>query len=221
MGRNYRRVYSPEYNKPKNLHRGAAQKNTPHPNSEQPRKVQKPQQTKGRKIPAEPISNPPIAQRLTPFCRSRGEAKELAGQCRRPMITHKEVNLLGALTSRTQGQTRPPRERSVTETNTNGSVWQSDVATVGPPEKKPGGNICHPEATEAAGMRPLPQTQAKAMQGAMTITQAQRSEGNRGPGCRSSRVPARKRSSRVPADPTVRRRGEGRVDPTVCRGNYR
>ena len=62
-------------------------------------------------------------------------------------------------------------------------------------------------------MKPLPQTQAKATHAAMTITNAQRSEGNRGPGCRSSRVPARERSSRVPADPTVRRSKEGRVDP--------
>jgi len=145
----------------------------------------------GRKIPAELISNPPIAQRLTPFCSSRGGAKEPEGQCRRPMITHKEVNLPGALTSRNQGQTRPPRERSVTETNTDGSVWQGEVATVGPPETRPGGSACHPEATEVAGMKPLPQTQAKAMHAAMTITQAQRSEGNRGPGCRSSRVPAK------------------------------
>ena len=53
-------------------------------------------------------------------------------------------------------------------------------------------------------MKPLPQTQAKATHVAMTITQAQRSEGNRDPGCRSSRVPA---------DPTVRRSGEGGVDP--------
>jgi len=111
--------------------------------------------TQGRKIPAEPISNPPIAQRLTPFCRSRGGAKEPAGQCCRPMITHKEVNLPGALKSRTQGQTRPPRERSVTETNTNGSVCQGEVATVGLPETNPGGSACHPEATEAAGMKPL------------------------------------------------------------------
>jgi len=62
-------------------------------------------------------------------------------------------------------------------------------------------------------MIPLPQTQAKATHAAMTITQAQRSEGNRGPGCRNSRVPAKKRSSRVPADPTVRRSKEGGVDP--------
>ena len=55
----------------------------------------------------------------------------------------------------------------------------------------------------AASMKPLPQTQAKAPHAAMTITQAHRSEGNRGPGCRSSRVPA---------DPTVRRRGEGGGD---------
>ena len=48
--------------------------------------------TQGRTVPAEPISNPPRAQPLTPFCRSRGGAKEPAGQCRRPMITHKEVN---------------------------------------------------------------------------------------------------------------------------------
>jgi len=61
-------------------------------------------------------------------------------------------------------------------------------------------------------MKPLPQTQAKATHAAMTITQAQRSEGNRGPGCRSSRVPAREQSSRVSADPTVRRRREGGVD---------
>ena len=53
-------------------------------------------------------------------------------------------------------------------------------------------------------MKPLPQTQAKATHTAMTITQAQRSEGNRGPGCRSSRVPA---------DPTVRRSKEEGVDP--------
>jgi len=115
--------------------------------------------------------------------------------------------------SRTQGQTRPPRERSVTETNTSGSVWQGEVATVGPPETRPEGSACHPEATEAAGMKPLPQTQAKATHAAMTITQAQRSEGNRGPGCRSSRVPAKERSSRVPADPTVKRSKEGGVDP--------
>jgi len=137
------------------------------------------------------------------------------------MITHKEGNLSQALTFRTQGQTRPPSERSVTEKNTNGSVWQGEVATVGPPEMKPGGSACHPEATEAAGMKALPQTQAKATHAAMTNTQAQRLEGNRGPGCRSSRVPARERSSRVPADSTVRRRGEGGVDPTRCRGNYR
>jgi len=62
-------------------------------------------------------------------------------------------------------------------------------------------------------MKPLPQTQAKATHAAMTITQAQRSEGNRGPGCRSSRVPARERSSRVPADPTVRKGKEEGVDP--------
>jgi len=62
-------------------------------------------------------------------------------------------------------------------------------------------------------MKPLPQIQAKATHAARTITQAKTSEGNRGPGCRSSRVPAKKRSSRVPADPTVRRRGEGGVDP--------
>jgi len=115
------------------------------------------------------------------------------------MITHKEVTLPGAPTSRTQGQTRPPRERSVTETNTNGSVWQGNVVTVGPAEMRPEGSACHPEATEVAGMKPLPQTQAKATHAAMTITQAQRSEGNRGPGCRSSRVPARMRGSMVPA----------------------
>jgi len=68
---------------------------------------------------------------------------------------------------------------------------------------RPEGSGCHPEATEAAGMKPLPQTQAKGTHAAMTITQALRSEGNRGPGCRSSRVPA---------DPTMRRRGEGGVD---------
>jgi len=61
MGRNYRRAYRPEYNEPKNLHRRAAHKKTPHPNSEQPRKVQKPHEFQGRKIPAEPIRNPPIA----------------------------------------------------------------------------------------------------------------------------------------------------------------
>jgi len=86
MGSNYRRAYRSEYNKPKNLHRRAAHKKCPHPKSEQPRKVQKPQQTQGRKIPAEPISNPPTAQGLTPFCRSRGGAKEPAGQSRRPSI---------------------------------------------------------------------------------------------------------------------------------------
>jgi len=58
MGRNYRRAYRPEYNEPKNLHRHAACKKTPHPTSEQPRKVQKPHESQGRKIPAEPISNP-------------------------------------------------------------------------------------------------------------------------------------------------------------------
>ena len=62
-------------------------------------------------------------------------------------------------------------------------------------------------------MKPLPQTQAEATHAAMIITQAQISEGNRGPGCRSSRVPAIERSSRVPADATVRRRKEGGVDP--------
>ena len=62
-------------------------------------------------------------------------------------------------------------------------------------------------------MKPLPQTQAKATHAAITITQAQRSEGNRGPGCRSSRVPARERSSRVRADPTVRKGKEEEVDP--------
>jgi len=40
MGRNYRRAYRPEFNEPKNLHRRAAHKKTPDPNSEQPRKVQ-------------------------------------------------------------------------------------------------------------------------------------------------------------------------------------
>jgi len=69
-------------------------------------------------------------------------------------------------------------------------------------------------------MKSLPQVQAKATHAAMTITQAQRSEGNRGTGCRSSRVPARERSNRVPADPTVRRRKEGGVDPNrEVRGN--
>ena len=52
-------------------------------------------------------------------------------------------------------------------------------------------------------MKPLPQIQAKGTHAAMTITQAQRAEGNRGPGCRSSRVAA---------DPPVRRSGEGGVD---------
>jgi len=99
------------------------------------------------------------------------------------------------------------------KTNTNGSVWQGDVATVGPPETRAEGSACHPEATEAAGMKPLPETQGKATHAAMTISQAPRSEGNRGPGCRSSRLPARKRSSRLPADPTVRRSKEGWVDP--------
>jgi len=70
-------------------------------------------------------------------------------------------------------------------------------------------------------MKPLPQTQVKDTHAAMTITQAQRSEGNRGPGCRSSRVrskerssrvPSKERSRRVPADPTLRRRKEGGVD---------
>jgi len=78
---------------------------------------------------------------------------------------------------------------------------------------RPEGSACHPEPREAAGMKPLPQSHAKATHAVMTITQAQRSEGNRGPGCRSSRVPARERSSRVPADPTVWRGGEGGVDP--------
>jgi len=128
------------------------------------------------------------------------------------MITNNQVNLPGALTSRKEGQTRLQRERSITETNTDISVWQGEVATVGPPETRPGGSACHPEVTEAAAMKPLLQTQAKATQAAMTITQAKRSEGNRGPGCRSSRVPA---------NPTVRRRGEGGVDPTLCRENYR
>jgi len=53
-------------------------------------------------------------------------------------------------------------------------------------------------------MKPLPQTQAKATHAATTISQAQRPKGNRGPGCRSSRVPA---------DPTMRRSREGGVDP--------
>jgi len=92
-------------------------------------------------------------------------------------------------------------------------VSQGEVATVGPPETRPEGSACHPKAIEAAGMKPLPQTHAKAPRAAITITQAQRSEGNRGPGCRSSRVPAKERSSRVPADPTVRKRKEGGVDP--------
>jgi len=91
-------------------------------------------------------------------------------------------------------------------------VWQGEVATVGPPETKLGGSACHLEATEVAGMKPLPQTQAKATHAAMTITQAQRSEENRGPGCRSSRVPA---------DMTMRRRGEGGLDPTLYHENYR
>ena len=39
---------------------------------------------------------------------------------------------------------------------------------------------------------------------------------------RGSKVPAKKREggSRVPADPTVESEG-GRVDPTLCRRNYR
>ena len=91
---------------------------------------------------------------------------------------------------------------------------------MGPLETRPEGSACHPEAPEAAGIKPLPQTQAKGMHAAMTMTQAQRSEGNRGPGCRSSRVPARERSRRVSADPTVRRSGEGGVDPNRdVRGN--
>jgi len=61
-------------------------------------------------------------------------------------------------------------------------------------------------------MKALSQKQAKATHSAMTITQAQRSEVNRGPGCRSSRVAARERSSRLPADQTVRRSREGGVD---------
>jgi len=91
-------------------------------------------------------------------------------------------------------------------------VWQGKVATIGPPETRPGGSAYHPEATEAVGMKPLLQTQAKATHAAMTITQAQRSEGNGGPGCRSSRVPA---------NPTVRRRKEGGVEPNLSLGNYR
>jgi len=71
------------------------------------------------------------------------------------MITHKEVNFYGALTFWNEGQTRLLRQRSVTETNTNGSVWQGEVVTVGQPETKPGGSACHPEATEAAGMKPI------------------------------------------------------------------
>jgi len=90
-------------------------------------------------------------------------------------------------------------------------VWQGEVVTVGPPATRPEGSACHPEATEAAGMKPLLQTQAKATHAAMTITQAQISAENRGPGCRRSWVPA---------DPTGRRRGEGGVDPTLCCGNY-
>jgi len=62
-------------------------------------------------------------------------------------------------------------------------------------------------------MKPLHQTQEKATNAAMTITQAQRLEGNRGPGCRSSMVLAKERSRRVPADPTVRRSKEEGVDP--------
>jgi len=58
MARNYRRAYRPEFNQSKNLHRRAAHKKTPHPKSEQPRQVQKPHEPQGRKIPAEPISNP-------------------------------------------------------------------------------------------------------------------------------------------------------------------
>ena len=85
-------------------------------------------------------------------------------------------------------------------------MWQGEVATVDPLETEPGGTAYRPEATEAAGMKPLPQTQVKATHAAMTITQVQRSEGNRGPGCRSSRVPA---------DPTMRRRGEGGADPNL------
>jgi len=93
-----------------------------------------------------------------------------------------------------EGQTRLPRGRSVTETNTDRIVWQGEVATVGPPETREGGSACHPEATEAAGMKPLPQTQATTMHTAMTITQAQRSEENRGPERRSSRVLAKSKA---------------------------
>ena len=89
-------------------------------------------------------------------------------------------------------------------------AWRSN-------DRRPTGNETgrqrmSPRGNTGGDIKPLPQTEAKAMHAAMTITQAKRSEGNRGPGCRSSRVPA---------DPTVRRRGKGGVDPALCRRNYR
>jgi len=59
-------------------------------------------------------------------------------------------------------------------------------------------------------MKLIPQGKAKARHAAMTITQAQRSEGNRGPGCRSSRVPAK--SEAVGYQPKVKQYGDSQSD---------
>ena len=69
-----------------------------------------------------------------------------------------------------------PRGESETITNTSGSVWQGEEKDMGPPETSPGGVACCAGTTEAAGMKPLPQTQATATHTAMKITQAQGSE---------------------------------------------
>jgi len=60
---NYKRKYRPEYNYPKTLHRRAAYKKKPQPDSEQPRKS-KETSSPSRKEHQNPrtVDNPPFAQ---------------------------------------------------------------------------------------------------------------------------------------------------------------
>jgi len=75
MGRNYKRAYRPEYNEPKNLHRRAAHKKTPYPNSEQPRKVEKPQQNSRKKNPSRTHQQPTYSPMTDPILPQQGRGE--------------------------------------------------------------------------------------------------------------------------------------------------
>ena len=115
MGRNYRRNPKPEYHEPKTSTDVQPIRKKPQPTVNKQLAKQgniKPNLERKTKY-TKPVSNPPTAQRRTPFCLSRGGAQEPAGQSHR--TTPHSSSVEEGPYRPGEGQVVIPSGRSVTE----------------------------------------------------------------------------------------------------------